>query len=141
VIDTATGDVTNMGGEFDRLGMAEAEAAAGAMLGGGAGTAAEAAPAGPIAMSLGDAQPFELLPDLSDGVPFDVAKTSNTGEPGAWYINPGSGQMRLFGHDGRPVVDLDFDHFHNGLKPHAHNWSGSVRDGGRNVVPFSPWNP
>lgn len=123
VIDTATGDVTNMGGEFDRLGMAEA------------------APAGPIAMSLGDAQPFELLPDLSDGVPFDVAKTPNTGEPGAWYINPGSGQMRLFGHDGRPVVDLDFDHFHNGLKPHAHNWSGSVRDGGSNVVPFSPWNP
>jgi hypothetical protein len=90
---------------------------------------------------LGDAPPFEYQSDIADGGSFDIAKTPNTGEPGTWYTNPGSGQMRLFGDDGKPVVDLDFDHFHNGLKPHAHNWNRGVRDGGYLVVPFSPWNP
>jgi hypothetical protein len=93
------------------------------------------------ATPLGDAQPFDYQPDMPDGDVFDLAKTPNDGEPGTWYTNPGSGQMRLFGNDGNPVVDLDFDHVHNGLRPHAHNWTGSARDGGDNVVPFSPWNP
>jgi RHS repeat-associated protein len=70
-----------------------------------------------------------------------VAKTPNVGEPGTWYTNPGSGQMRLYGDLGAPVVDLDFDHKHLGLQPHAHNWNGGVRDGGTDVVPFSPWKP
>ncbi|SMG60822.1 hypothetical protein [Paraburkholderia susongensis] len=90
---------------------------------------------------LGDAQSFEYQTNIPDGDSFDIAKTPNDGEPGTWYTNPGSGQMRLFGDDGKPVVDLDFDHFHNGMKPHAHNWNGSARDGGDMVVPFSPWNP
>ncbi|MGF6871631.1 hypothetical protein [Paraburkholderia sp. MM5477-R1] len=90
---------------------------------------------------LGDAQPFEYQSGIADVDSFDIAKTPNEGEPGTWYTNPGSGQMRLFGDDGKPVVDLDFDHFHNGMKPHAHNWNGSARDGGGLVVPFSPWNP
>lgn len=90
---------------------------------------------------LGDAQPFGYQPDMPSGDSFDIAKTPNSGEPGTWYTNPGSGQMRLFGNDGNPVLDLDFDHFHNGLKPHAHNWNGGVRDGGNDVVPFSPWRP
>ncbi|MFM0202902.1 hypothetical protein PQR53_23870 [Paraburkholderia fungorum] len=68
-------------------------------------------------------------------------KTPNLGEPGTWYTNPGSGQMRLYGDLGAPVVDLDFDHKHLGLRPHAHNWNGAVRDGGTDVVPFSPWKP
>ncbi|MFM0158407.1 RHS repeat-associated core domain-containing protein [Paraburkholderia sediminicola] len=75
------------------------------------------------------------------GDAFQVAKTPNTGEPGTWYTNPGSGQMRLFGDTGAPVVDLDFDHAHNGLQPHAHNWNGAARDRGNDVVPFSPWKP
>lgn len=90
---------------------------------------------------LGDAQPFEYSPDQVDGNSFDVAKTPNLGEPGSWYTNPGSGQMRLYGNDGKPVLDLDFDHAHNGLQPHAHNWTNGVRDGGGDVVPFSPWSP
>ncbi|WP_429576317.1 hypothetical protein [Paraburkholderia sp. UCT70] len=89
----------------------------------------------------GDAQPFKYQSGIADVDSFDIAKTPNEGEPGTWYTNPGSGQMRLFGDDGKPVVDLDFDHFHNGMKPHAHNWNGSARDGGGLVVPFSPWNP
>lgn len=88
---------------------------------------------------LGYAQAFEYSENMPNGNSFDIAKTPNNGEPGTWYTNPGSSQMRLFGDDGNPVVDLDFDHFHNGLKPHAHNWSGGVRDGGDDVVPFSPW--
>ncbi|OAJ51844.1 hypothetical protein A6V36_14835 [Paraburkholderia ginsengiterrae] len=39
------------------------------------------------------------------------------------------------------TTDIDFDHVHNGLQPHAHNWTNGVRDGGDDVVPFSPWNP
>ncbi|SAL16787.1 hypothetical protein AWB71_00667 [Caballeronia peredens] len=89
---------------------------------------------------LGDAQPFEYQPDIPDGDVLDFAKTPNAGEPGTWYTNPGSGQMRLYGDTGAPVVDLDFDHVHNGLRPHAHNWNNGVRDGGNDVVPFSPWS-
>ncbi|WP_233885199.1 hypothetical protein [Paraburkholderia flagellata] len=99
------------------------------------------ADSGGTSTALSDAQPFDYQPDISNGDSFDIAKTPNDGEPGTWYTNPGSGQMRLFGDDGKPVVDLDFDHFHNGLKPHAHNWTGSARDGGDDVVPFSPWSP
>lgn len=90
---------------------------------------------------LSDAQPFAYTPDQPDGDVFDIAKTPNKGEPGTWYTNPGSGQMRLFGNGGNPVVDLDFDHVHNGLRPHAHNWGPTGRDTGDNVVPFSPWSP
>ncbi|MGF6640540.1 hypothetical protein [Paraburkholderia sp. MM6662-R1] len=95
----------------------------------------------PVSTPLGDAQPFEYSPNQVDEGSFDVAKTPNLGDPGTWYTNPGSGQMRLYGDDRKPVVDLDFDHVHNGLKPHAHNWDNGVRDGGDYVVPFSPWSP
>ncbi|MGF6966502.1 hypothetical protein OKW43_003530 [Paraburkholderia sp. WC7.3g] len=97
--------------------------------------------AGDASTLLGNAQPFEYRSGMPDGDSFDIGKTPNYGEPGTWHTNPGSGQMRLFGDDGKPVVDLDFDHFHNGMKPHAHNWNGGARDGGDLVVPFSPWNP
>ncbi|HEY2605220.1 MAG TPA: hypothetical protein VGJ10_04295 [Paraburkholderia sp.] len=93
------------------------------------------------ATPLGDAQPFEYTPDEVSGDAFDLAKTPNEGEPGTWHTNPGSELMRLYGSDGLPSVDLDFDHFHNGMKPHAHNWAAGSRDGGADVVPFSPWQP
>jgi hypothetical protein len=92
------------------------------------------------ATPLGDAQPFEYEADTTAGDSFEIAKTPNLGDPG-WYTNPGSGQMRLFGDDRKPIVDLDFDHIHNGLQPHAHNWGPGGRDSGGDVVPFSPWNP
>jgi hypothetical protein len=99
--------------------------------------------AGGTSSLLGDGQPFAHFPLDKSGLgdTFDIAKTPNFGEPGRWYTNPGSGQMRLYGSTGAPVVDLDFDHFHNGLKPHAHNWGPNGRDGGDDVVPFSPWKP
>lgn len=89
---------------------------------------------------LDDAQPFEYTPDAVNGDSFDIAKTPNEGEPGTWYTNPGSGQMRMFGDDGKRVVDFDFDHDHGQGVPHAHNWaidplSGKLRRGPG--LPFS----
>ncbi|POR48221.1 hypothetical protein B0G62_115104 [Paraburkholderia eburnea] len=85
---------------------------------------------------LGDAQPFDYSPnDAPDGDSFDIAKTPNEGDPGTWYTNPGSGQMRMYGDDGQPVVDFDFDHDHGQGVPHAHNWDNGVRGPG---VAFSP---
>jgi hypothetical protein len=72
---------------------------------------------------LGNAQPFEYVPNTPDGDSFEIAKTPNEGEPGTWYTNPGSGQMRMFGDDGQRVVDFDFDHDHGQGVPHAHNWA------------------
>jgi hypothetical protein len=95
---------------------------------------------GTVGTALGDAAPFEYgnMPSFGDG--FSLAKTPNRGDPGTWYTNPGSGQMRLYGDTGAPVVDLDFDHPHLGMRPHAHNWTGGRRDKNFDVVPFSPWN-
>jgi hypothetical protein len=89
---------------------------------------------------LGNAAPFKLGQSLTVGDSFDVAKTPNEGEPGTWYTNPGSGQMRLYGDTGAPVVDLDFDHMHLNMQPHAHNWTENGRAKGPEVVPFSPWS-
>jgi hypothetical protein len=72
---------------------------------------------GGAATPLGDAAPLELGDMPSFGNSFDIAKTPNNGEPGTWYTNPGSGQMRLYGNDGKGYIDLDFDHKHDGLNP------------------------
>jgi hypothetical protein len=143
---TVTGIAAGHRGGADGLGVAGAMA--GALLG-SAPVSGDAAASGATRFMdgdaltpLGSARPFDYSPGrLLDGDAFEIAKTPNFGEPGTWYTNPGSGQMRLYGPGGRPVVDLDFDHSHNGLRPHAHNWNGGKRDGGGDVVPFSPWNP
>lgn len=83
---------------------------------------------------LADAQVLEYKPDMLDGDAIDIAKTPNEGDPGTWYTNPGSGQMRLYGDDGNAVVDFDFDHDHGQGVPHAHNWETGTRGPG---VPFS----
>jgi len=91
---------------------------------------------GGVNTPLSNAAPFEFGDMPSFGDSFDIAKTPNNGEPWSWYSNPGSGQMRLYGNDGKGYVDLDFDHAHGGVKPHAHNWVDGNRDWA--VVPFSP---
>ncbi len=70
-----------------------------------------------------------------------LSKTPNKGDAGKWVKNPGSGQERLYGSDGRPLVDLDSDHNHGQGTPHAHNWDrdangAPVRGPG---VPVSKW--
>ncbi|WP_143752251.1 hypothetical protein [Burkholderia sp. SRS-W-2-2016] len=136
--------VAGSGGGFDWLGAVGA--VAGAALGSVGFATSGSAGAGESTNStlLGDAQPFEYSENTAIGDTFDtagLARTPNLGEPGTWHTNPGSGQMRLYGDTGAPVIDLDFDHLHNGLRPHAHNWNNGVRDGGSDVVPFSPWAP
>jgi hypothetical protein len=88
------------------------------------------------ATPLGEAQPLDYRQEMPDSDSFEIAKTPNEGNPGTWYSNPGSGQMRLYGDDGKPVVDFDFDHDHGQGTPHAHNWDGGARGPG---LPFSLW--
>ncbi|WP_407852938.1 hypothetical protein [Burkholderia gladioli] len=77
--------------------------------------------------SLGDAHAFEYVDKMPGDGSFEIAKTPNTGKPGTWHTNPGSGQMRLYGGDGNPAVD--FDHDHGEGIPHAHNWAISPLTG------------
>jgi RHS repeat-associated protein len=62
-------------------------------------------------------------------------KTPNTGEPGTRFVNTGSGQERYYNLDGRPWLDIDWDHDHGQGCPHAHNWRDGIRGEG---VPVSP---
>jgi hypothetical protein len=49
--------------------------------------------------------------------------TPNRGQPNSWYTNQGSGQMRLYGPDGNPALDIDSDHDHPGVGSlHMHVW-------------------
>ncbi len=141
VLVAARAATTASSGGFDWLGAVETMA--GAALGGGydsddAGDGppdmAESVMGGDDSTLLSDAQPFEYSEDVPDGGTFDIAKTPNEGDPGTWYTNPGSGQMRLYGDDGKAVVDFDFDHDHGQGVPHAHNWDDGVRGPG---IPFS----
>jgi len=68
-------------------------------------------------------------------------KTPNEGEPGSCHVNPGSGQERKYGADGKPDYDIDWDHGHGQGVPHGHNWGRGpngqpIRGPG---VPISPW--
>ena len=73
---------------------------------------------------LGDSRPFEYAEGALSGDAMDLAGnlTPNMGTAGSWFTNPGSGQMRMYGQGGFPVVDFDFDHDHGQGIPHAHNW-------------------
>jgi hypothetical protein len=71
-----------------------------------------------------------------------AAKTPNVGKPGSTYVNPGSGQERKYGANGRPEYDIDWDHNHDAEDgkpsgtPHGHNWGENGREG---PVRISPW--
>jgi RHS repeat-associated protein len=72
---------------------------------------------------------------------FNQNRTPDSGTPGSWHTNPGngqpgSGQERLYGPDGRPAVDIDWHPDHGAGKPHGHNWDNGRRGPG---VPISPW--
>ncbi|WP_438391592.1 hypothetical protein [Caballeronia sp. DA-9] len=88
-----------------------------------------ASKAGASPTPLADAVPFEFGEMPAFGGSYEIAKTPNYGEPGTWYTNPGSGQMRLYGDTGAPVVDFDFDHDHGQGIPHAHNYGAVGADG------------
>jgi len=66
----------------------------------------------------------------------EETKTPNEGEPGSCHLNPGSGQERKYGSDGKPEYDIDWDHDHGQGVPHGHNWDNGKRGPG---VPVSSW--
>ena len=63
-------------------------------------------------------------------------KTPNQGPPGGWITNPGNGQERLYGPNGKPEVDIDWHPDHGQGTPHGHNWGDGRRGPG---IPLSPW--
>lgn len=119
----ARGAMTASEGGGGLLGVVEAMA--GAALGGDYG--AVVGDSSDTSTLLSDAQPFEYGDDALSRDSIDLAGnlTPNMGPAGSWYTNPGSGQMRMYGQDGFPVVDFDFDHDHGQGIPHAHNWENS----------------
>ena len=86
---------------------------------------------------LSDAQPYEYQPDASSGDPFDLAGMPFNGDPGWAESGPNQKkQWRLYGANGTPVVDIDFDDHHGQPNPHAHNWDAMGRDHGWPVSVF-----
>jgi RHS repeat-associated protein len=75
--------------------------------------------------------------DHCDGCTFSSSgtKTPNRGKPGSTVINPGSGQIRTYGPDGRPIKDIDSDHDHGQGVPHIHDWDW------KNDPPRGPGRP
>jgi RHS repeat-associated protein len=73
-------------------------------------------------------------------------KTPNEGTPGSTHVNPGSGQEREYGDDGKPIRDVDHDHDHGQGVPHSHDWGRDangrpVRGPGQPVDPKSTPKP
>ncbi|WP_434559389.1 RHS repeat-associated core domain-containing protein [Pseudomonas sp. R1-6] len=67
-------------------------------------------------------------------------KTPNEGEPGSRHTNPGSGQERWYGPDGKPIKDIDWDHNHGQGVPHVHDWGRGV-NGNPTRAPGRPFDP
>lgn len=74
------------------------------------------------------------------------SKTPNDGVPNSTVINPGSGQIRTYGPNGKPLKDIDSDHDHGQGKPHVHDWTPErdligrpLRDG--ELPDFAPNTP
>ncbi|MDE2381825.1 MAG: hypothetical protein KGL71_06400, partial [Xanthomonadaceae bacterium] len=73
-------------------------------------------------------------------------KTPNSGEPGSVYVNPNSGQERLYGEDGLPEVDVDHHPDHGQGTPHDHHWTRGpdgrpIRGPARPAPPRDPPKP
>jgi uncharacterized protein RhaS with RHS repeats len=47
-------------------------------------------------------------------------------------------QLRMYGPNGTPLVDIDMEAHHGNPNPHAHNWEGTNRDNGW-PVSILPW--
>src|SRR5690606_30688102 len=73
-----------------------------------------------IQASQGDSSPESGENESGDG---GRVKTPNSGEPGSVHVNPNNGQERLYGEDGLPEVDVDYNHDHGQGAPHDHEWT------------------
>jgi len=81
---------------------------------------------------LSDGKAFEYSEDRLPGEATDLAGIPFNGVPNTWVENePGKKmQWRMYGSDGTPSVDVDFDSHHGQPNPHAHNWDDQGRDHG-----------
>ncbi|MEC5404060.1 RHS repeat-associated core domain-containing protein [Paraburkholderia sp. MPAMCS5] len=56
------------------------------------------------------------------------------GDPGTRYVHPITEDMRVYGPDGKPSLDIDVSHSHSEMCPHIHVWRDGVRGSGE--APF-----
>ena len=104
--------------------------AAGALAGGAIGGPAGAVAGAAIGLAIGVAA-GEIL----------FSKTPNAGDPGSIHDNPGSGQIRKYGPDGKPEWDIDTDHDHGQNDEggaHGHNWENGNRGKGYPICLIPP---
>jgi RHS repeat-associated protein len=76
---------------------------------------------GPVRNESAETPPPSDTPERPSGQ--RPSKTPNAGPPNSTHVNPGSGQVRRYGPDGRPVTDTDYDHDHGQGVPHEHDWT------------------
>ncbi|MEN6372455.1 MAG: RHS repeat-associated core domain-containing protein [Armatimonadota bacterium] len=60
----------------------------------------------------------------------NASKLPFEGKPGSIVETPDGAKVRQYGDDGWPKWDYDFDHSHNGVQPHYHEWL-RPEDGGK----------
>ncbi|CAG4920134.1 RHS repeat-associated core domain-containing protein [Paraburkholderia gardini] len=79
--------------------------------------------------------PAVVMPKADIGSTTVVAQRGRpfTGDPGSLYVIPQSGDARRYGNDGKPLLDYDTSHPHNGLVPHIHIWRNGIRGDGQSV--------
>ncbi|MDP9804692.1 RHS repeat-associated core domain-containing protein [Acinetobacter calcoaceticus] len=129
----ATGRGASIGGRAGALGGTMIEPGGGTIIGGGGGVLI-----GGVVGLGGYIITNSILNENSSSQ--RPTKTPNEGEPNSQHINPGSGQERWYGPDGKPVKDIDHDHDHGQGVPHVHDWQRDangkpIRGTGR------PYNP
>lgn len=75
----------------------------------------------------------KVLKDVNSKKSTNLPERSNT--PDTKYISLTKDnaikQMREYDSNRKPKVDIDFDHSHNGVKPHIHTYKNGERNDGR----------
>ena len=80
------------------------------------------------------ADKIDSISDLMAGPKQSGVTVPNVGPPGQWI--DGDRRSRLYGPDGRPVLDIDKPH-QGYQRPHVHEWPDGVREHpGRDVCPL-----
>ncbi|WP_162891788.1 hypothetical protein [Profundibacter amoris] len=73
---------------------------------------------------------IEVIPAEETNNKGTASKPSYQGKPET--VQAGSFQDRLYGPDGKPAVDVDWDSDHEGYgRPHSHDWKDGKRTTGR----------
>ncbi|MFM0015745.1 RHS repeat-associated core domain-containing protein [Paraburkholderia sediminicola] len=84
--------------------------------------------------------PTFSMPKAAVADAIQVAGMPYHGAPGSWAsaMPDKMPQLRMYGPNGTPLVDIDMEAHHGNPNPHAHNWDGKSRDNGARVS-ILPW--